>query len=405
MTRSATKGTPVVDFIDVMQTIQYREEVNITNKDVSAVDNATTGVKTLQKISDCGFTFPSSNNQIVENQGYINAAPITYQLKDQTRRPSDVMIYLKSESGKGARTDRTSSSSDEVIAKAIQRKVEYGEATGVLMNYQYGAGKVQYLRPYERELDSTFTPSLLDEKKYRYYIKNGWPNEQHTVITGQKLTDLAEMYSTTTTALKNVNKDIVTNEDGTLLSGQLITIPNTSLNSKVSLKFKNNTLYTEKSSHNALYDQNHGSVVTDFSSETISVSVPQTPPPGYVDWVSEEKIYTGVINANDTREEFIRTQYNRSSYSDFYRDYKVVSEDTWDSISDKYDINVNDLKLANESLESISVGDVIKIPPNIILPELASEAEFEKDNPYEIHIIEDSVHKKTEQKSMRALSQ
>ena len=81
------------------------------------------------------------------------------------------MLYLKSEENKGSRTGKSTSASDEVIAKAIQRKLEFGDKTGVLMHYQYGAGKVQYLRPYERELDSTFTPFLLPNLKYRYYIK------------------------------------------------------------------------------------------------------------------------------------------------------------------------------------------------------------------------------------------
>ncbi|MFE4029151.1 LysM peptidoglycan-binding domain-containing protein [Priestia sp. YIM B13551] len=394
MTRSATRGTAVVDLIDVYQTIKYNQEVNVTNKDVSAVDSLGTGVKSLQKISDYAFTYPSTANQIADNQQTMTAAPLTYSLTDLTRRPSDVMLYFKSEQNKGARTDIATSATDEVMAKAIQRKLEYGETTGVLMHYQYGAGKVQYLRPYDRELDSTFTPSLVEDKKYRYYVTNGWPSEVHTVITGQTVNDVAEMYNTTPSAITNLNKDLLTNEDGTLTSGQLVTIPNTSTNSKVSLLFKNNTVYTQKSSHNALYDQAHGVTVTDFSSESITVKVPNAPPAGYVDWVSEEKIYTGVINAEDVREEFVRTQYNRSSYSDFNRSYTVVTGDTWDSIATKYDVHVHDLKLANEPLVDLEVGDIVTVPPNIILPELASEAEFEKENPYEISIIEDSVHKK-----------
>ncbi|WP_232357401.1 LysM peptidoglycan-binding domain-containing protein [Bacillus tropicus] len=96
------------------------------------------------------------------------------------------------------------------------------------MHYQYGAGKVQYLRPYEREIDSTFTPFLLPNLKYRYYIQNGWPNEFHKVVNGQTLNDVAEMYNTTVTAIKTINKDILLNEDGTLVKDQLITMPNTS---------------------------------------------------------------------------------------------------------------------------------------------------------------------------------
>lgn len=394
MTRSSVRGTPVVDLIDIYQTILYKEEVNVTSKDVSAVDGSGTGKKSLQKISDYAFKYPSTTNQIPFNQQQITGAQQRYTLTDKTRRPSDVMVYFKSEEKKGSRTDKSTSATDEVMAKAIQRKLEFGDTTGVLMHYQYGAGKVQYLRPYERELDSTFTPFLLEAKKYRYYIQNGWPSEVHKVVNGQTLNDVAAMYNTTTAAINAINNDFLLNEDGTLVGDQLIMIPNTSKNTKVSLLFKNGTAYTQKSSHNALYDKEHGVNVTDFSSEAINVKVPTKPPQGYVDWVSEEKIYTGVINANDTREEFVRTQFNLSNHSDFDREYMVVSGDTWESIATKYDIHVQDLKTANDSIEELKVGETITVPPNIILPALAPEAEFENQIPYEISIIEDSVHKK-----------
>lgn len=158
--------------------------------------------------------------------------------------------------------------------------------------------------------------------------------------------------------------------------------------------FKNGTVYTQKSSHNSVYDKDHGVNVTDFSSEPISIKVPNTPPKGYVDWASEEKIYTGVINANDIRGEFVRTQFNLSTLADFNREYVVIEGDTWESIATKYDIHVQDLKVANDSIEELKVGSIIIIPPNIILPALAPEAEFENAMPYEISIIEDSVHKK-----------
>ncbi|EKS8351661.1 LysM peptidoglycan-binding domain-containing protein [Bacillus cereus] len=394
MTRSSARGTPVVDLIDVYQNILYKEVVNIINKDVSAVDGLSTGRKSLQKISDYPFKYPSISNQIPFNQQQITAAQQKYELTDQTRRPSDVMLYLKSEENKGARTGKSTSASDEIIAKAIQRKLEFGDKTGVLMHYQYGAGKVQYLRPYERELDSTFTPFLLPNLKYRYYIKNGWPNEVHKVVNGQTLNDVAEMYNTTVNAIKGSNKDILLNEDTTLVKDQLITIPNTSKNDDVSLLFKNGTVYTQKSSHNSVYDKDHGLNVTDLSSEPISIKVPNTPPKGYVDWASEEKIYTGVINANDIRGEFVRTQFNLSTLSDFDREYVVANGDTWESIASKYDIYVQDLRATNNSIEELKVGNTIIIPPNIILPALAPEAEFEDAMPYKISIIEDSVHKK-----------
>lgn len=395
--RSALRGTPVVDIVDIYQNIKYSEVVNVVDKDVSLVDGEGTGVKSLQKISDYPFKYPSGTNQIPFNAQQIESAPQTYSLEDKTSRPSDVMLYFLSEKDKGTRTNVSDSASDEILTKVIQRRLEMGDTTGVVMHYQYGAGKVQYLRPYERELDSTFTPFLLDDKKYRYYIQNGWPSEIHTVVDGQTLEDVANMYSITSGEIEFINDDILTNEDGTLLRGQQITIPNHTFNLNVSLLFSSNSPYTQKSSHNAMYDQSKGSTVTDFSSETILVSVPVEPERGYVDWVSEEKIYTGIINVNDIRDEFIRTQFNRSTHSDFNREHVVQNGDSWESIATNYDVHVDDLKLANDRVD-LEVGTTIIVPPNIILPELAPEAEFENENPYEISIIPDSVHKKNGQR-------
>src|SRR5699024_10655370 len=115
---------------------------------------------------------------------------------------------------------------------------------------------------------------------------------------------------------------------------------------------------------------------------------------GYVDWSSEEKIYKGIINANDIRGEFLRTQYNRISNSSLERQYVVELNDTWESIAIKYDIDELDLRIENSEVETLEEGMEITIPPNIVLPELSPEAEFETNNPYEVSIIPDSVHKK-----------
>lgn len=394
LARSSLKGTPVVDFIDIYQKIKYNEVVNISNKDASLVDGKGTGIKSLQKISDYPFTYPSASNQIAENASYITSAPQTYSLTDRTSRPNDVMLYFKSEENNGTRTNTSSSSEDEIISKVMQRHPEFGETTGVLMHYQYGAGKVQYLRPYKRDLDSTFTPSLLEDIKYRYYIRNGWPSEIHIAMKGQTVEDVSDMYNTKSEDILAINNDLIINEDGTLMPDQQILIPNNYTNSKVSLLFDSGSPYTQKSSHNAVYDQSKGLVIADFSSEQIAISIPNEPEKGYVDWTSEEKIYNGVININDTREEFIRTQYNRSTNSDFNREYVVNEGDTWESISSQYDVHINDLKMVNDEIDDLTEGLTITIPPNIILPELAPEAEFETENPYKISIIPDSVHKK-----------
>ncbi|UOE58069.1 LysM peptidoglycan-binding domain-containing protein [Cytobacillus oceanisediminis] len=398
LTRSAVRGTPVVDLIDIDQMIQYTEKAHVIDKDITAVDGEGNGIKGLQKIGDYAFVYPSPAGHIAFNQDSINRTGLLYSLSDNTKRPNDVQIYFKSEEKKGTRTNTSNLASDEVIAKVIHRRMEMGEKTGIISHYQYGAGRVQYLRPYDREVDSTFTPSLNEKKRYRYFLKNGWPSDTHIVVQGQTMADVANMYEADANEINALNGgNILANEDGTLVKGQSIKIPNNTSNADVSLRFKNGTAYTMKSSHNALYDQSVGLNIEDFSSEQISVSVPAAPPKGYVDWVSEEKIYSGVINFNDIREEFVRTQFNRSSYADFTREYTVQAGETWDSVAAKHDIHSFDLKLLNEGTD-LQEGVVLKIPPNIILPALAPEAEFDGDNPYEVSIIPDSVHKKSGQR-------
>lgn len=392
--RSSLRGTPVVDHIMIDQQIEYKEAAQITDKDISAVDGKGKGIKQLQKVNEYNFTYPSSANHSAFNKAQIDNATLTYSLQDKTRRPTDIVLYLKSEESKGNRSNKTTNPLDDVYAKVFHKDLSKGDTTGIQTHYSYLAGRVQYLRPYQRELDSNFTPSLLPTLRYRYYVQNGWPDDEHKTIEGQTLQDIARMFNVTIEQIKQVNKNIVYNEDGSLLSNQSIIIPNETLNDKTLVKFANGTFYTEKSSHNAVYDESIGKTVTDYSSEKMDISVPEAPPKGYVDWSSEEKIYKGIINANDIRGEFLRTQYNRISNSSLERQYVVELNDTWESIAIKYDIDELDLRIENSEVETLEEGMEITIPPNIVLPELSPEAEFETNNPYEVSIIPDSVHKK-----------
>lgn len=394
MDRTNSSGTPVVDYIEVLQDIEYKEVAHIMSKDISAVDNKRTGIKTLQQLSDYKFTAPRATGHGSFNQDTIQKAQHEYLLEDNTRRPSDVILYLESEKDSAARTGRTLSLQDKVIAKVFNKVPENGDTTGVMTHYSYMAGTVQYLRPYDRELDSNFTPSLLSDKKYKYFITNGWPNTTHQVIQNQTLKDLSAMYNVVASSIKRSNPEMLYNEDGTLLQGQKLIMPNDTSNNKVSIQFANGTLYTEKSSHNAVYDKSNGKDVVDLSSEKIKVKATEIKDLGYVDWVSEEKIYRGVINPNDIREEFRRKQYNQNNSFSLDREHIVAGNDTWQNLAVRYDIEVTDLKTANGKVRELFEGLVLTIPPNIVLPVISPVAEFEGANPYQVSIVPDSVHKK-----------
>lgn len=387
MEKMAQKGTPVVDMVNLYSNIEYKESIPVEDKVTSAVDNENKGFTRLQAVSDIVFKEPKTTNELPYNVDSISNVAVDYVLTDATRRPTDVYLYYKSEEKLGARSNRTQNKADEIYAQVIVRKLELGQKTGVLEHFQYSGGSVQYLRPHTEEMSPDFTPSLLNSKKYKYYIINGWPQESHVVQTGEKLEDIANMYGVDLSELKQVNPKIQYGQDGSLSAGQILLLPNHSLNENIKVQFENNSVYTLKSSHNGRLDK-----VTDLSSEKVVASVPTSPTHNYVDWVSEEKIYDGVINHNDIRGAYIRTQYHRPNSTSLERPYIVSAGDTWDSIAKKFEISVDDLKVKNPV--ELKEGIMLTIPPNILLPEIPQGVEFEGAMPYELVIVDNSVHKK-----------
>lgn len=385
------KGTPVVDLLSLFCSIDYSEPVTIDTKSVSAVDSLNTGISKLQKISETTFLPPPVTGENTYNKNAISSIPLGYKLDDKTGRPTDVQLYLKSEENSSNKKRIATSVNDEIYAKVIAS--EDGKTAGVLKHYQYNGGTVQYLKPRTEEMDSTFTPSIKNtSKKYKYYIMNGWPQQTHITQEGQTLSDVATINETTTVEIINTMRDkkltIQENNDGTLISSKVIYLPNNSINSVVETSFANGTDYTIKSSHNARVDKS-----SDLSAESIAIEVTNSPSHNYTDWVSEEKIYDGIINHGDIRGNYSRRQINSSVASSYERDYTALKTDTWKSIALKFNINVADLTVANEGIELIEGAQLI-IPPNIILPHIEQGVEFDSDDIFEIEIVDNSVQKK-----------
>lgn len=395
--RPPLKESPVIDLINIYQNIEYKEEVRVIDKDISGVDNLGTGIVPLQKISDYSFTFPNTENENEYNRLEIDRAEQSYLLSDYTDRPTDLMLYFESEKDQANRSNKTTNVNDVVLAKTIVRKIEQGETQGVVKHTQYSTGNVAFLRPVTKEMDSSFTPTLQKGKKYRYYIQNGWPDDIHIVVSKQTLLDIAMIYKCKVEEIENLNPDTLVDDSEYLIVGQRLRVPNKTINERVSVTFANNKIYTEKSSHNAVFANAINEVVNDFSSENVEIFVVEQPDKGYVEWVSAEKIYKGVINLGDNREPFVRTQLARSTYSTLERKYTVQEEDTWEKIAQYFDVNVADLKYINTETDLV-VGTVIKIPMTITLPEIPGEVEFDGERIYNISIIEDSVYKKTGEK-------
>lgn len=387
MERTRLKGTPVVDVLDMYALMEYKEVKSIENKDISAVDSNNIGIKPIQAVKDTVFQEPVLTGENAYNANSIKNVIVQYILTDKTNRPTEEILYYESEKDKGAKSNVTTNKNDRVFAKALVRYPEKGDKTGVLKHYQYSGGSVQYLRPFSHEMESTFTPSLDAKKLYRYYLLDGWPDERHVVVTGDNLPDIASLYNVSLAELNQLNPKPLYDKDKNLLPGQELAIPNHTWNKKVQTTFGNGTDYTEKSSHNARLKGE-----TDLSSEGIKAEVPTSPEFEYVPWVSEEKIYDGIINPEDIRGAYIRTQYQRSSSSSLEREYTLQVGDTWEKVAKKFEVTVDDLKAKNEGLE-IKAGVNIVIPPNILLPHIPVGVEFDGAFPYELVIVENSIHK------------
>lgn len=380
--RSKNKQTPVVDWITLDSDMHYQQDYNIEGKDFSAVDNHNTGKDTILNMADIMndtykyFVIPAATSNP------------SYELIDSTKRPNDVFLYWDSQKNNAARSKYAASLTDKVWAETKL----YNSKTkrGLTKSYQYGGGQVSFPNTDEVQMVSNFTPSLKDGLHYRYHLDMGWPQEYYTTLKGDTLADVAEIYSKTEDAFLMINSGIKYDTDGTLLAGQSLKIPNDSVNNDVKIYFKStNTDITSKSSKNALLDG-----LSNVESDSVVAEVSNQSIYGYVDWVSEEKIFDGVLNLNDVPSEYKRTHPASSSFLNSTI-YTVVSGDTYKSIAEVYNVYEDDLRWLNGAApeEEPVAGRIINIPPKMSLPYIDPKA-IVADNPYNVTIVFNSVKKK-----------
>lgn len=384
MHRNHTKlATPVVDWINLKSLMEYNQTKEYSNVEFSAVDNGNTGKKVILDTAPLSSYFkpPGVDTNIEVFPG--DAGKLWYKLEDKTERPLDLMLYLDSEKDTPMnRTNRSSTLTNKVWAETKER---------VEKHYQYGGGDVQYPYPEEVEISTSFTRSLDASKKYRYHLLKGWPTSYYRVQTEDTWETIAELYETTVTKLKAVNTKPVLNADGSLAQGYRMQIPNESVNSKVSLKWKSTTsTETSISAHNALLDDG-----VNKGNDSVVASVIAASTKGEIDWVSGEKIYDGVINMNDIRSEYRRVHTTPDSGDSVEQTHIVITGDTFGSIAVKYGVYEEDLRFRNDARgdEEPAVGDVLTIPSKIVLPFIVPQA-IVTDNPYEVEIVANSVKTK-----------
>jgi hypothetical protein len=391
LTRKSTELSPVVDIVDIQQEMIYEEEVRFDTHNISSVDNNHTGIVELTPISAASHHLPNDSSQVSINQDSMRASSIIYEIRDKTNRPNDVMLYFKSEELLQSKTNRSASATDIVKGKVLRQFEKVNDKSGIIEHFQYNSGTVQYLKPVHSQMESVFTPTLSTNIYYRYYLENGWPEELVITRPNQTLNEIANLYSTTEEKLRTRNPNLLYGVDGTLASGQSIYIPSPTVNPNITIKFENNSLITEKSTHNANVKLARNEEVVDRTSENIFVETVSLPEKDYVDWVSDEYIYHGVINLNDIRSPYGRTQFGSDTNHPAERLYKTKLGDTWESIAAAYNVTLEDLLFYNRYVGDLSVGIQLTIPPNFLVPDIASGVVIENPNIYELQILEGSV--------------
>lgn len=375
--RAALKETPVVDYFEMDSLMHYEQDVITEGQEFSAVDYNNTGKGSVLDMTQTAFQNKFKIPQETSNP--------MYQLIDNTRRPQDVILYLESQAGDALRSNKTTNIRTRIIAETKN----WNGRTGLRKHNQYGGGEVKFPDVHNIEIAPTFSPSLNQRKKYRYHLLSGWPDQTHTVFQGDTLDDLAETYETTIAVLKKNNKIRYDGEN--LLVGQTIKLPNTSKNTKVLLKWQHtNQTWTDRSAHNSeLAGQG------DISSDAVSATVEEASTYGWVDWVSEEKIFDGILNPNNIREEYKRIHSIPEWGATDESQHTVLAGETFQTIGQIYDVDPTDIKNRNDlmNVELPEVGSVLVIPPRITLPTLIPEA-MVQENPYEVEIVYRSVKKK-----------
>ena len=391
----STTGTqsPVIDSMSLYAKLEFDKILHYKDN-VSGLDNmmsdkklpeAPNGTKHLRTLQTSIFQVPE------------NAINKTYTLKYTPKYPNQQFVYYGQSNGHELDTPSVLGDVQEIKLYSLVTPDEPVASTNdvrpdrLYWHYQYDGGTVSYPHSTKKEIGTDFTPNLLQGKKYRLGIINGWPNEQVTLPRHMTWEEIAELGGSTVEKLKEINPNIIM-YNNKIQSGTVIQLENTSSNEVIKMIFQsNNKTTSEKSLWN-------GSSDNDFIVSSLNQDL------DYVtEWVSEERYFAGVINPNNEPLSYIRTQslgLGGETSSKLIRnttnepiDYKTISQ--------KEEVALSDLLLANNLLNQygnadkvfVQPGDTYIVPALPTLPEIEPNVWYEGDNPYVVEIVPGTLRK------------
>lgn len=386
--RSAGEGTPVVDGLTFDATMNFDSLAAqaMTTTEISANDNGT-GITKLQSVDSKTIPWPVTDGKVTNTQSLADN-PRQVKIQYVTSYPTQVKAYFKSKAS--STSDRTvidipagGTLLDEVYV-AVTALEPTATTTGVAANrlyfhYLMDGGTVQYPLETKRPLGTDFSPDLLRNKKYRFSLTNGWPTQRDKVPYAMTWTELAEFLSVNEAKLIAANPNTKL-YGGKVPAGKEVLLPNETANPLIQLKFNTGKSWTDESAWNGT------------TNDVVTASIPTMGDYGYSEWRSEEKVYTGYLNVNDTKKFYDRVQGNlKTPLAE--TTYLVRAGETYESIAKRRGINAVDLMRANDD-KPLKEGMTIRLISTLELPILLPQVLTDGPNPYQIEIIEGSIQKR-----------
>lgn len=392
---STTKTqTPVIDSLNLNYELEYNKIINY-NSEISPMDNSRDsiqypqlpeGTKLMGTINTSTFGVPS----VALNKKYtVNFKPLY---------PSQQIIYFGDINGNSiSDTNKVNHQPVLYVFSRVTAKTPTASTLEVPNNelywhYQYDGGSVSLPFTNEKELSTQFTPSLKQNKTYRFYIRKGWPSESFNVPVNMTWSEIAEIVGESETELKQINKNIVT-YNNKVQGNTVIELPNGTVNPNVKLSFTS----TPNALSSKISTWNKNTKNDRVKAEVIGTNQE------VVEWKSEERIFAGIINPNNIQGNYVRTQTllsNSESNSQLVK-YTGTSPISYLDISKTKKINLADLLLVNNLLDEygnannqfVQPGENYLVPAKPSLPNIPSNVFYEGTNPYYIEVIPNTIVK------------
>lgn len=392
--RTTGRQSPVVDYVDLTAHMAYKSNsvLGRYSDTLSGLDNVESamtieqlGRKNLRTISHNLFNWPNPNQVLPVNNKSIENNPRTIEINYKPKYSGQVNVGFGPNLVEKLTFDTLSTPVIELKSKvtAWEPVASTSEvaANHLYFHYTYDGGTVNFPNTTERDLSTDFSPNLLTGKKYRFYLTNGWKQETFQLPFSMDWEELAEMVDFSVTELKKANPNVKLYQNK-LSMGFVLALPNYSVNPLIQLAFKStNKRITEKSVWNGTGD------------EGILASIPKGGTYQYTDWVSDEVIYNGVINTNNSFASYVRTQL--ASYETRQEATYLVTATTQTakSIASLYSVEVEDLIQLNKGKKEFKKGENVLIPSTFMLPEVDPSVIYEGNNPFVVEIVPDSVYR------------